>query len=157
MQKQHLHHLHNSHLQLASMVWPASSCWFRYSSYSVLGCTYSIFLGPFSELWQLTSWVQSDHQVVNFSTWYFGVYKTAHRMWLRILSITLEKELKSSLTVLNSCVIIIQSPLALFLCFHISLIKLILWLKFSTGKRQVEDTVRARTTWSCFLSVRCLK
>ena len=90
------------------------------------GALIPFFLGPFSELWQLTSWVQSDHQVVNFSTWYFGVYKTAHRMWLRILSITLEKELKSSLTVLNSCVIIIQSPLALFLCFHISLIKLIL-------------------------------
>ena len=35
--------------------------------------------------------VQSDHHVVNFPTWYFGVYKTAHRIWLRILPTALEK------------------------------------------------------------------
>ena len=34
----------------------------------------------FSELWQLMSWVQSGHLVVNFSTWCFAVYKTAHRI-----------------------------------------------------------------------------
>ena len=33
------------------------------------------------------------HHVVNFSTWRFGIYQTAHRIWLRILSIALEKEL----------------------------------------------------------------
>ena len=38
-------------------------------------------------------WVQPGHHGVNF-TWCFGVYKTAHRIWLRILSIALEKELK---------------------------------------------------------------
>ena len=38
--------------------------------------------------------VQSGHRVVNFSTWCFGIYRTAHRIWLRILSIVLEKELK---------------------------------------------------------------
>ena len=40
------------------------------------------------------SGVQSGHQVVNFSTWGFSMYKTAHRMWLRILSTDLGKELK---------------------------------------------------------------
>ena len=40
------------------------------------------------------SWVQSGHHVPNFSTWGFSVYKTAHRIWLRILSVALEKELK---------------------------------------------------------------
>ena len=44
--------------------------------------------------------------------------------------------------------------------FLTSLIKYILWLKFSTGKRQVEAMVRrgregrrARTIWSCSISV----
>ena len=38
--------------------------------------------------------VQSGHHAVNFSTWCFGIYKTAYRIWLRILSTALEKELK---------------------------------------------------------------
>ena len=46
-----------------------------------------------SELWQLMSWVQSCHHKVNFP-WCFGIYKTAHSIWLRILSVALEKELK---------------------------------------------------------------
>ena len=33
-------------------------------------------------------------QVVNFSTWCFSIYKRVHRIWLRILYIALEKELK---------------------------------------------------------------
>ena len=45
------------------------------------------------KLWQLKSWVQSGHHVVNFSTWCFGIYKAAHRIWFRILSIALEKKL----------------------------------------------------------------
>ena len=52
------------------------------------------FYSQFLELWQLTSWVQSDRLLVNFSTWCCGIYKTACRRWLRILSIALEKELK---------------------------------------------------------------
>ena len=40
------------------------------------------------------SWVWSGHNVVIFSTWGFGIPKTAHRIWLRILSIALQKELK---------------------------------------------------------------
>ena len=41
--------------------------------------------------------MQSGPHVVNFSTWCVGIYKTAHRVWLRILSTALEKELKSLL------------------------------------------------------------
>ena len=37
--------------------------------------------------------VQSGHHGVNSSTWCSGIYKTAHRIRLRILSIALEKEL----------------------------------------------------------------
>ena len=40
------------------------------------------------------SWVQSDHRIVNFYTWCFSIDKTAHRIWLKILSIALEKEIK---------------------------------------------------------------
>ena len=37
----------------------------------------------------------SGHHVVNFSPGGgFSIYKTAHRIWLRILSIALEKKLK---------------------------------------------------------------
>ena len=48
---------------------------------------------------------------------------------------------------LRTTIIIIWSPLTVFLCFCIfliSLIKLILWLKFSTDKRQAEDMERGR-------------
>ena len=48
--------------------------------------------GQFLELWLWQ--LQSGHYVVNFSTWHFGIYKTAPRTWLRILSIVLEKEPK---------------------------------------------------------------
>jgi len=43
------------------------------------------------------SWLQSRHYVVNFFTWWEFqdlLSKTAHRIWPRILSIVLEKELK---------------------------------------------------------------
>ena len=39
-------------------------------------------------------YVQYGHQVVNFSTWWSAIYKTAHSIGLRMLSIALEKELK---------------------------------------------------------------
>ena len=48
----------------------------------------------FLESWQLTSWAQSGHHVANFPAWWFSICKTAHRIWLRILSVALEKELK---------------------------------------------------------------
>ena len=87
------------------------------------------------------SWVQSDHQVVSFSPRYPRIHKTAHRIWLRILSTALEKELKVLDFMLNDH-IIIWSPLTVFFCFCVSsLIKLILWLNFSIDKRQAEDMV----------------
>ena len=57
-------------------------------------CLFVCLCGLFLELWQLKSWVQSGHPVVNFSTWGFSICKTVHRIWLRILSIALENELK---------------------------------------------------------------
>ena len=48
--------------------------------------------GQFLELWQLTSWVQSGHHAINFSTWYFILVSI--RIWLRILSLAPEKTLK---------------------------------------------------------------
>ena len=70
------------------------------------GALVPISVHQFSELWQLKSWVQSVHHVLNFSTWDFSIYKTAHRIWLRILSTALEKR-KRSLTVPNNYIIII--------------------------------------------------
>ena len=37
---------------------------------------------------------QSGHHDVNFSTWCFSICKTVHGLWLRILSIALEKEIR---------------------------------------------------------------
>ena len=57
----------------------------------------------FENSWHVTrkllSWEEGlthhlQESIVNFSTWYSGIYKTAHRIWLRILSIAFEKELK---------------------------------------------------------------
>ena len=50
--------------------------------------------GQFSGLWQLMSRLQSGHYIVLLPGGGFNTYKTAHRIWLRILSIALEKELK---------------------------------------------------------------
>ena len=55
---------------------------------------FPLICSQFSTLWQVMSRVQSGGQVVNFSTWCFRICKTAHRIWLRILSIALEKELR---------------------------------------------------------------
>ena len=59
----------------------------------------------------------------------FRIYKTAHRIWLRILCIALEKELKV-LTTFNEYIIIIWSPLTVFLCFHMFSF---LWLNLCFG------------------------
>ena len=66
------------------------------------------------------SWLQTDHQVGNFSTWCaFSVYKTARKTWPAILAVSLEKELKV-LTMLNDYTItIIWPPLTVFLHFLI--------------------------------------
>ena len=63
----------------------------------------------------------------------FSICKTAHRIWLKILSIAHKKELQS-LTMLNDETNIIWSPLSISLCLGnsvTSLIKIVLWLKFS--------------------------
>ena len=46
--------------------------------------------GPFSEPRQLVAWAQAGPPVVNSSPWGFSICKTAHRMWLRILSVALK-------------------------------------------------------------------
>ena len=40
-----------------------------------LGALVPISLHQFPELWQLMSWVQSGHLVVNLSTWDFSIHK----------------------------------------------------------------------------------
>ena len=71
--------------------------------------------------------VHSGHHVVNFSTWGFGIYKTAHRTWLRILSTALEKELKVLVCLMTTLLLFILLRLFSFVsAFLTSLIKLIL-------------------------------
>ena len=50
--------------------------------------------GHFSELCQLTSWLQSAPHVVNFSTWGFRICNTAHSIQLGITSTALAEELR---------------------------------------------------------------
>jgi len=93
------------------------------------------------ELWQRTSWLQSGHHVVNFSLdGGFSIYKTAHKRWLRILYLALEKELEvlEFAYVLNYYLVLLDY-FPLFLHFLTSLIKFILCLKFFEDRRQVED------------------
>ena len=69
------------------------------------------------------------------------VYKTVHRIWLRILSIALEKELKvlDFAYGLNYYYYVLFNCFSLLLRFLTSLIELILWLSFPIDKRQAED------------------
>ena len=55
------------------------------------GALVPITFWPALRIVQLKSWVQSGHHVVTFSTWCSHIYKTAHRIWLRILLTALEK------------------------------------------------------------------
>ena len=77
---------------------------FKYSWSLVPGSVFSpfffFFFGggdvQFSEFWQLMPWVQSGHYIVNVFH-LVGVsvsIKTACRIWLRILSIAFEEEIK---------------------------------------------------------------
>ena len=74
---------------------------FKYSWSPVSGWVCSSSL----ELWQFMSWLQSGQYVVKFFHLGVGVgfsiYKTAHRMWLRIWSTALEEEPK----VLDFCLV----------------------------------------------------
>lgn len=58
------------------------------------GLFVTISLWPVLGTAALTSWVQSGHRVVSFSTWCFIICKTAHRTQLRVLSLALEEELE---------------------------------------------------------------
>ena len=62
----------------------------------------------------------------------FSIYKTAHRIWLRILSVALEKELKvlDFAYWLNCYCFVLFDCFSLLLHFLTSLIKRTLWLKF---------------------------
>ena len=103
--------------------------------------------GQFSELLQFMSCIQPGHYVVNFSTWGFRINKTAHRILLRILSTALLERTKCPWLCLMTTLLLLFSLLWLFFfasTFLTSLIKLILWLKFSTDKRQAEDMERGR-------------
>ena len=84
------------------VVWSASLWLFEVQ----LICSFRAgsFLFPwdqFSELQQLISGLEHGHHIVmatvwsSFSTWWgFSIYKTAHRLWIRISSLALEEELK---------------------------------------------------------------
>ena len=92
------------------------------------GWLFPLLWCQFSELWLLMSWLQPDHHVRNFTWWGFSLCNTAHSLWLRILSVALEKELKVLgdaywLNYVLSCL------KAFFLHFPTTLIKLILWQK----------------------------
>ena len=116
---------------------------------------FAFLWGQFLELWRLMMWVQSGHHIVNFFQC-FSIYKTAHRIWPRILSTALEKELKvlDDASWLHDYYLVSLDCFPLFLYVLISLIKLILWLKFSMGKRQAEDIGGgARTIGSCSISL----
>ena len=93
MQKQH------------SQLWPSSWNWsvvawpaWLFEAQLIFSPRVGVFPFPwgwFLELWKLMSQLQSDNQVVNVSHLVgFSVSKTAHRIWLRIFSLALEKEIK---------------------------------------------------------------
>ena len=59
------------------------------------GQSVSIFLRPILSTVTAMSCLQSGHHVVNFlHLGGFSIYKTASKIWLRILSLALKKELK---------------------------------------------------------------
>ena len=90
----------------------------------------------------------------------FGVCKATHRIWLRILSIALEKGIK----LLDYAKWVPYYYLVFFDCFpsflHFptSLIKLLLWLKFLHRQRQTE-VMRNKNQRAllCFSSIHCAR
>ena len=113
--------------------------------------------GPLSELQPLTSWVPSGHLVVNFSTWGFGAYKTAHRIWPRMSSTALEEELK----VLDAAWWLHYYCLVSFDCFplfqHFSLFWLNVFFDWSFPQtkgrqRNMAGGWGAGTVWFCSVS-----
>ena len=83
----------DSHLETGHpMVWPVSPWLFQVQFHSRL---FPISLQSALGLWQLIhthiwSWLQFCHYVVTYSSC-FSICKTAHREWLRILSVALRR------------------------------------------------------------------
>ena len=124
---------------LKLVIWPASSC-LKDTDLQFQGWFVPVSLWPV--LWIVAAHVlgtvrSSRSQLLH---WGFSVYKTAHRMWLRILSTDPEKELKALDDAYWQHYYCLVSSVFLSL-FLISLIKLAFWLKLSTGKRQKENVV----------------
>ena len=128
----------NQHRQL----WQAFWNWSRGGLISIILivlCTVSLqFQGQFVPIFwsQFMSWLESSHRAVNFFH-QIGVSVSIRQLgygciiWLRILSIALEKELKAFNFAywLNYYCFVLFDCFPLLLYFLISLIKLILWLK----------------------------
>ena len=72
-------------------VWLTSS-WLSIVVLQFQGWFVPITRDPFSELWQLISGLQSGHHVFLLPGGVFSTYKTAHRIWLRILSAGSQRE-----------------------------------------------------------------
>ena len=158
-------YMQNQHSQLwqassnrSSVVWPEAS--WSFGAQWIFSCrvhSSPLLYGQTSELWQLMSCVQSSHHVVNFSTWCFNICKTVHRMWLRILSTALEKELRvlDCVQWLPHCYVASFCQFSFASAFLTSLIKLILWLVFHRQKagRDHGGGEGAWTTASCSISL----
>ena len=135
MQKLHSQ-LWQSSSNWSLVVWPVPSWLFQVQLISSSNVNLFPFLwSQFSGLWQLMSWVQLGHCVVNVS-----VCKTAHRLWLRVLSIALEKELKGPWLCLMTTLFLF-GLLWLFSFVSTFLTSLIKPVFFSRDKRQAEDMV----------------
>ena len=107
------------------------------SLWSILGIVVSRVLG----IMQLT--FPPGHHAVNFSTWCFSVYKTAHRTWLRIFIYSPWERTKGAWLCLMTTLLLFDllRRFSFVSTFLTSLIKLILLLKFSTSKRQAENMI----------------
>ena len=84
------------------------------------------------------SWLQPGHSLLPPGGG-LSIYKIAHRIWLQILSIALEKELKVldfAYCLIYYCFVLFDY-FSLLLHFLTSLIKLILWLNFPQTKRRL--------------------
>ena len=75
----------------SSAVWPGLPGRFRHSLQSQAHL--SRFSAVSSRNWGSSCPGSAWSSLVNSSTWGFRVYKTAHRTWLRIWSVVIEKEL----------------------------------------------------------------
>ena len=100
------------------------------------------------------SWLQSCHHVVNFSTWW--EFQCLQDRWQDMAQNIIHSPWEGTkgpwLCLLTTLLLFSLFRLfSLVSAFLASLIKLILWLQFSTGKRQAEDVVRRPGSYSTAL------